>query len=102
MFLLAAAVVGSSQIQAVHAGAHGSIEDLAIGNRAGSWQLAAFHTAPEFADATPHDKLRLGKDQHHPYQQHPDSLTPSVNACMVLLPPPVQVALQLLSTNARV
>lgn len=41
-------------------GADGSIEHLAIANRAGSWQLGAFHTAPEFADATPNDKLRLG------------------------------------------
>jgi hypothetical protein len=60
--LLSAAVLASSHVQAVHAGAHGSIEDLAIGNRAGSWQLAAFHTAPEFDDATPHDKLWLGED----------------------------------------
>jgi hypothetical protein len=39
----------------------GSIEQLAVGNRAGGWQLSAFHAAPEFDDATPHDKLALGK-----------------------------------------
>lgn len=42
-------------------GADGSIEQLAVGNRAGGWQLSAFHAAPEFDDATPHDKLALGK-----------------------------------------
>jgi hypothetical protein len=50
-----------------HSGADGSIEHLAIGNRAGSWSLGAFHTAPEFDDATPNDKLKLGKcpvDRH--------------------------------------
>lgn len=42
-------------------GAVGTIEALAIGSKAGSWRLAAFHTAPEFEDATPDDKLKLGE-----------------------------------------
>lgn len=54
------AVVQRASLPGFFSGADGSIEHLAIGNRAGSWQLGAFHTAPEFADATPHDKLRLG------------------------------------------
>jgi len=56
-------------------GAVGSIESLAIGNRAGSWQLAAFHAAPEFADATPHDQLRLGE------QTWGGGITHSLRAC---------------------
>jgi hypothetical protein len=36
------------------------MEALAVGGRGGSWQLLACHTCPEFRDATPNDKIRLG------------------------------------------
>jgi hypothetical protein len=41
-------------------GAAGTLESLAVGSRGGGWQLLACHTCPEFRDATPNDKIKLG------------------------------------------
>eukprot|EP00878_Enallax_costatus_P030827 GHUV01033623.1.p1 GENE.GHUV01033623.1~~GHUV01033623.1.p1 ORF type:complete len:468 (+),score=80.15 GHUV01033623.1:742-2145(+) len=43
-----------------HGGASGTLEALAVGGAQGGWQLLACHTSPEFKDATPNDRIKLG------------------------------------------
>ncbi|WIA13933.1 hypothetical protein OEZ85_002503 [Tetradesmus obliquus] len=49
-----------SDIIGARGGAAGTLESLAVGSRGGGWQLLACHTCPEFRDASPNDKIRLG------------------------------------------